>query len=304
MDAYIVFAQMAQLVLIIGVGFTIRRIGLIDETANVYITRLLLRVTLPATLLSSLADSTLEVPLAGVFILLGIIILSYVFMAIPSFAFPYIFRAPKDERTAYAALGLFSNVNFVGVPVAHALFGPEGMFYVVLSTIIFNLSIFSLGMKLIGGKKAKISIKFFLTPIMIAAVTAVILFMLEIQLPVILNNSLSRLGGITTPAAMLLIGSILGGMKFKEIFTGWRIYAITGWRLIIIPIIVYIGLLPFDLSPTFLAVTIIMSASPMAISTATFTVHYDAHKELVSKGVFISTLLSVITIPLVLSLLL
>jgi len=304
MDTAIIFQQMLILVLVMAVGFVIRRLKLIDDVANGYLTKLLLRVTLPATLLSAISGSTLEVPLGSVFFLFAIIALSFVVMAVPSWLFPFAFRTKRNERGAFIAMGLFGNVNFMGIPLANAFFGPDGMFYAILYNIVFNLLIFSLGMKLIGGERAKLSAKFFLSPVMIAAVTSVTLFLLDIQLPYVAASGLRLVGGVTTPIAMMLLGSILGAMNFKEMFRGWRVYAVTAVRLIVAPVLVFLVFLPFSLSPLLLPVILVMSASPMAISTATFTIHYDTHQELVGKGIFISTLLSVLTMPLLLSFLL
>ena len=287
-----------------GIGFLVRRLHLVDATANTYLTKLLLKVTLPATMLTAVSGSTIEVPIVTVLFLFAVIFLSFFIMGVLSFIAPWAMRAKRDESGAYAALGLFGNVNFMGIPLSFALFGPDGMFYAVLYNIVFNLLIFSLGMKLIGGKKAKISARFFFTPVMISAVLAVVLFLLEIQLPYVIYRSGRLLGGITSPLAMLLLGSILGGMNFKEMFRGWRVYGISLVRLIIAPIAVYFILAPFPISPLFLSVLVVMSASPMAISTATFTILYERHEEVVGKGIFISTLFSVFTMPFVVSFLL
>jgi len=304
MDTGLVFQQMLILVIIMAIGFFVRRIKLIDTRANTYLTKLLLKVTLPATMLTATANSTLEVPFGHVFILSAAIIFSFVIMGILSFLAPLVMRTKRDETGAYAALGLFANVNFMGIPLTYALFGPNGMFYAVLYNIVFNLLVFSLGMKLIGGKKAKISVKFFLSPVMISSVIAVIMFLLGIRLPYVLDSGARLLGGITSPLAMLLLGSILGGMQFREMFRGWRVYGISFVRLVIAPIAVYFLLSPLPISRLFLAVAVVMAASPMAVSLATFSIHYSAHEELVGKGIFLSTLFSVLTMPLVLSFLL
>jgi len=304
MDTGIVFQQMLILVIVMAVGFAARRFGLLDAAGNAYLTKILLKVTLPATMLTAIADSTLEVPLYQVFVLFGATILSFVVMMVPAFLAPRMMVAKPDELGVYAALGLFGNVNFMGIPLAFSLFGPDGMFYAVLYNIVFNLLIFSLGMKMIGGKSATISAKFFLTPVMISSVLSVIFFLADVRLPYVIDSSLGLLGRVTSPLAMLLLGSILGGMDVKEMFRGWRVYVSTLVRLFVAPVAVYFALSPLPLRPLFLSVLIVMSASPMAISTATFAIHYGRHEEIVGKGVFLSTLFSVVSMPLVLALLL
>jgi len=301
MDTGIVFQQMLILVLVMAVGFAVRRLGLLDAAGNVYLTNILLKVTLPATMLTAIGGSTIHVPLYQLFILFGATALSFGVMMIAAFLSPLAMAAKRDERSVYTALGLFGNVNFMGIPLAFSLFGPDGMFYAVLYNIVFNLLIYSLGMKLIGGKRAKISVKFFLTPVMIASVLSLLFFLADVRLPYVIDSSLGLLGRVTSPLAMLLLGSILGGMHVKEMFRGWRVYGITMVRLFIAPIAVYFALSPLPLRPLFLSVLIVMSASPMAISTATFAIHYGRHEEIAGKGVFLSTLFSVVSMPIVLA---
>lgn len=300
MDTFAVFQQMLILVFVIAVGFSIRRMGIINEDTNAHLTRLILSVTMPATLLSALSGSTLEVPLGNAFILLGIITLAHLFMIAIACLSPIALRADKSDRGVLATMALFGNATFIGIPLAYSFFGPDGMFYTLLLNIVNNLFLFSLGMKLVGGKQANLSAKLFFSPAMLASFLSVLLFMLDIQLPYVMDRSLGLLGAVTTPMAMILLGSILGAMDLGELFRGWRVYIITAVRLLIAPIVVYLALLPFSIDPMLLTVILIMSASPMAISTAMFTIHYDAHQEVVGKGIFLSTLFSVVTLPILL----
>jgi len=303
MDTFAVFQQMFIFVFVIAVGFVIRRLAMIDETTNATLTKLILQVTMPATLISTIANSTLEVPLGEVFLLLGIIALTFVIMIFISFASPFVFRAAPDERGVFTAMGLLANAGFMGIPLTYAFFGPDGMFYAVLYNIVFTFVAFSLGVKFIGGTKAKLSLRFFLSPVLVAAVGALILFLLGIQLPYVLNRGIGLIGNITTPAAMILLGSILGAMPLDEVFRGWRVYAVSLVRLVISPLAVYLFLilLPLSFPPLFIKVVLVAASSPMAVIIATLAIHYDTHHELASRGIFISTLLSVVTMPLILS---
>ncbi|MCL2568304.1 MAG: AEC family transporter [Oscillospiraceae bacterium] len=306
MDSIVVFQQMLIFSFIMAIGFLVRRQGIIDETTNAHLTKLVLWVTFPATLISALFGSTIEVPAGEVFVLLGIIALCFVLMFGIALFFSAACRVEQDERGLFVSMAIFGNVTFMGIPLAYSLFGPDGMLYTVLFNVVQPFLLFSLGMKLIGGKQAKISIKFFLSPVLLAALTSVALFLLDIQFPYVINRSLSMLGAVSGPVGMIIIGSVLGGMNISEVFRGWRIYAVSGIRLVLMPFVVYGFLLLlsytiFPLSPLFLMVMMVMVACPVAASISTFAIHYNTNPELASKGIFISTLFSVITMPLVLS---
>jgi len=319
MDTTVIFQQMLILVLLMAVGYVVRRLKIIDDSANAVMTKLLLRVTVPATLIYSIASRELNVERRQVPLLFLIIIISFAIVGVISWLAPLALRAKQAERGAYADMALFGNVNFMSIPLIIALIsaevlGSDAMLHAILYNIVFNLTIFSLGMKLIGGKQAKLNAKLFFSPVMIGGLLAILIFMLGVQVPAtastaldftlqVLFRPIGFLGAMTAPMSMILLGSILGGMKLAEMFRGWRIYAITAVRLAVAPVAVYFALLPFSIDPTLLQVIIIMNASPMAISVAMFTINYGVHKEIVGKGIFISTLLSVLTMPLLLSVL-
>jgi len=308
MNALFFFEQMLILVLLMAVGFAIRRLKVIDESANAIITQLLLKVTVPATLVSSIAGHQLDIARREVPLLLLVIMLSFAVVGVIAWLAPIAMRVEREQRGAYADMVLFGNVNFMGLPLIVAfigagILGPEAMLHAILYNIVFNLSIFSLGMKLIGGRRAKLDLKLFFSPVMLGGMLALLIFMLELPLPYVVSRPVDFLGAATTPLAMVLLGSILGGMRLKEMLRGWRVYTVTALRLVVAPVAVFFALLPLPVDPTLLQVIVIMNAAPMAISVAMFSINYGVHKEMIGKGTFISTLLSVLTMPLLLSIL-
>jgi len=323
MDTVVIFQQMLILVLLLAVGFTIRRLKVIDDSANTVMMKLLLRVTVPATLIYAIVNprQPFEVQPSYVPQSLFWIVLSFVIVGGLSWLAPILMRAKKEEHGAYLNMGHYGNVNFMSIPLIIALIGAyvlpnDSMVHAILYNIVFNLTIFSLGMKLIGGKEAKVNAKLFFSPVMIGGMLALLFFVIGLRVPgpelrdtvfgffmYVTFRPVGFLGAMTAPLSMLLLGSILGGMKMGDMFRGWRIYVITAVRLIVAPILIWLVLMPFNLDPVLMQVIVIMNASPMAISVAMFTINYNKHKEIVAQGIFISTLLSVVTMPLIMWLL-
>ena len=298
-DLAIIMEQMLILVLIMAAGFVARRMNIIDGDTKGHLTRLLLKLTLPAAMLASTTGGSIDVARNAVFGSFAMIVFSFLVMTVLSCVMVWLFRTKKEERGTYASMALFGNSNFMGLPLIYAFFGQTAMLYGILYNIVFNLMLFSLGMKQIGGQSAKISFQFFISPLMIASVLAVSFFMLDMQLPRVIHSSIHLIGSITTPASMLLLGAMLGEMSFKVVLHGARVHMIVLTRLIVMPALVYVALLPFAIEPLLLQVIFIMSATPMAISMAMFAINYDKHQEIVAKGIFLSTMLSVITMPLI-----
>lgn len=141
--------------------------------------------------------------------------------------------------------------------------------------------------------------KVFVNPGVVSVTIGFIIFVFSIPVPYALKGSLDLLGSLTTPLSMVVIGGLLTNSKIKDTFANWRIYAISAVRLIIIPLIVWGILVPFIHHPLLLGIPVIIAAMPAAANTAILAEEYGANGELASQSVFISTLLSIISIPII-----
>lgn len=304
MDTSALFTQMSILVLIMAAGFLARRLLIIDSESKNHLTRLLLKLTLPATMIASTTGTPIAIARSAVPRIFLIIAFSFFVMILLSILLVRLVKIKKENRGIHEAMALFGNTNFMGIPLVYAFFGSQAMLYGILYNIVFNLLIFSLGMKQIGGEKAKVSLGFFISPVMVSSVLAVIFFLVNLQLPATLHSSIHLIGSITTPAAMLLLGAMLAEMNLRVVFRGTLMYVMVFARLFLMPIGVFFALKPFTLDPMLLQVILLMSATPVAISIAMFAIHYEKHQEIAAKSIFLSTLFSMFTMPLILSILL
>ena len=145
-------------------------------------------------------------------------------------------------------------------------------------------------------------IKNLLSPGVIASIIALIIYFAHIQLPDVIASTVSMIGDITTPVAMLIIGSTLATIPLKEVFMELKIYPYTLIKQILVPVIVYPILKLFIADPLVLGVTLIMISMPVGNSAVLFATEYDGDVSLAAKAVFMTTLLSIITIPLIVAL--
>ncbi|MDP3488106.1 MAG: AEC family transporter, partial [Bacillota bacterium] len=117
-------------------------------------------------------------------------------------------------------------------------------------------------------------------------------------------QSIKMIGSLTTPLSMIIVGALLSSINAREIFSNWRVYAISTARLIIIPVLVWLSLRLLTDNVLLVGVPTIIAAMPAAANTAILAQEYGASPRLASQVVFISTLLSVLTIPLLVYLIL
>ena len=294
--------QIVALFLIMIIGYVLRRCNVFDSASNVRFTRLIIYVSLPAQIIKAFASNQGIVSNKEVLSMFGMSALAYLLYAIIGIVFVFLFRVPKDKKGAYLFMMMFGNVGFMGMPLTEALLGEEALIYAVIFNVIFNLLVYSFGIFMISKKddSFQFSFKKLLNMPLISAVISIILYFGKIQLPEVAMQSLNYMGNVTTPVAMLILGSTIAGMPWKELFDEWRIYIFTLFKLIIIPLVVIVLLkIAPDMNPLIYGSLILLSATPVATNTTMLAIEYNGDQALASKGIFFTTLLCMLTIPII-----
>jgi predicted permease len=229
-----------------------------------------------------------------------VVIIVFAILPIFSYGLVKIMRIPKHQQGLYMFMTVFSNIGFMGFPVLQAIFGNESIFYAAIFNMGFNLLVYTIGVVMMshGSENAvKFSFKSILTPGVLASVVALIIYFMNLTFPVVIVNTCSMVGNITTPIAMLLIGSTLANMPIKEVFNDFRVYPYTIIKQILLPFIAY-PVLAFFIKDTYLlGITFIVISMPVANSAVLFATEYGGDIKLAAKTVFLTTLVSVVTIP-------
>ena len=297
-DMTTVIAKMFMLFAIMITGFITSRLGVIDETANKKFSTLVVNITAPALILASASDDKLSGSRTDALFVLLIACCMYLFLYIVSFSVKYIFRLKQKQIGLYRFMTIFGNNAFMGIPVVNAIF--NNVFYAALFNLPNNLLIYSLGGYLLssnGEKKSKLTLKNIMNPGVISSALALIMFLCRIKLPFVVKDTLQCVGDVTTPLSMLVIGSSLATQSVTKTLKNVRAYLFSFFKLLIIPACVWF-LGHFIITDfIILGVTVIISAMPCAAVTIMLCNEYDNDASAAAQTVFISTVLSVITIP-------
>ena len=302
MDISILITQMTKLFIIIILGYIIFKIKLVDDNFIKKFTKLILNVTMPCMILASVIKVEERQPITDV--LTGLITaaaLFFIILPLLSLLLTYIMRVKKHQRGLYIFMGTYSNVAFMGMPVIEALCGSTGLFYTAIFNLMFNLSLFTLGVVMMNAGKengAKLNIKALLTPGVLLSVLALVVYLINLKLPFIITDTINMVGSITSPSAMLLIGCPLAKMDIKKVFSNIRIYPWTLIKQIAIPLLLWVPLATVIKNETLLIVAYILTAMPVANTAVLFATNYDSDVDSASRGVFITTLFALITVPL------
>lgn len=301
----VVITNIAAVFIIMGVGFCANRIGLLPEEANKYLSPLLIKITTPCLVLSTIASKELEEGTGGTVIeaLLLACLYFVVFSFIAWILCTKIFRMKKDPNCGVYMM-LFASINngFIGLPITYAIFGEEKLFFMVFFQMALMLYIYGPGvvqlhygddMKGMG----KDVIKSALGPGTIAALLGLVILFTGIQLPEMIFKSIESIGAATTPLSMIVIGIQLGSSNFRKIIKNGRLLALSFIKMLITPVITFLLVNWLPIPAALKLVLIFGAAFPSAVATTPLADMEGKDAQLAAEGVAFTTLLSLITIP-------
>ena len=293
--------QVLVLFILIAVGFACGKLGAITEHASKKMTDIVLYVVTPCVMINSFqrefsAELLGQVILAGG-IALAILVLSILLTRI-------VFHDRDESRKKVLRFSVvFSNCGFMSLPLQNELLGSEGMFFGSIFVAIFNVVVWTYGLLDMSGDKKQLSAKRLATnPGILGFIAGMIIFVCGVQLPVFLAQPVKHLANLNTPLPMLIIGFYLSNAKIKRAFTDVGGYIAMVLRLLVIPVGVLFALAPFGVDRNMLIAFVIACSAPTAATTTMLSTKFNRDVELSVGMVSASTLLSIITMPLVVSL--
>lgn len=302
MGGYAIVNQVLVLFLLMLVGFYGRKKKIINNETSKGMSDVLVNITAPMNVIASFSFQFSEQMLKNA----GIIFLFAVcaHMIIYWLGNLFFYRIKDDRKNILKFILIFSNCGFMGYPVLESLYGKTGVFYASIYVAVFNLFLWTLGVALFVGKEEKLGWKKLISnPGIVSVGIGLLLFLFSIKLPFSVQRTLELVGGMTTPIAMIVTGTSIAEINLREIFVGKVIYYTSFIRLIFIPVVVFIVLRFLGLRGILLGVCTLTTAMPGAAMTTVFAEKYEYNKSFASQCVFITTLLSLLTIPLMMSLL-
>ena len=295
----VVVHQLALLFIIMGIGYLAYKIKFFTDETNKLLSRLVIFVTMPCTILSSVMNGSIDSSSSDAFLFIGLALGVLLVAIVLSFFIPRLIGCAPKDYGVYRFAMVLGNAGFMGFPVISAILGPKSMFYVALMNIPTSLVMYTIGIIFLSGKSAKIRLRDILNPCLVAAVVILIIFLTGFKAPRIVAETTALIGGMTTPGVMLAIGSTLATTPFRDVITKWRLYAASAVKLLLIPTAAWLILKPLVSNQLIFNILILVAAMPTAANTALLAFEFGSDEKLGSSLVFITTLLSAITIPIV-----
>lgn len=270
---------------------------LIDLNGRKYLTNLLIGLFLPCTIISSFdMEASTEILLPSLEVLTIAFAVQILLFLLGKILY---LKAPQSKQVVMRFGTACSNSAFLGLPIIAQVMGAEAVLYGSIALIPLRLFMWTSGVSLFVKTSFRDTIKkLVIHPCIVAVYIGFFVLLAPFEFPVFAMNSIDRIGKCTTVASMLLIGSLLTEIKLKTIFDRYIVYFLF-IRLVFVPVLIYLILRLLNTEPLIMGVTVIFAAMPAGTTTAVLAEKYGADSEFASKAVFATTLLSLVTIPLI-----
>lgn len=300
MDLSVIVNGVISLFLIILVGVYAAKKRIITKEINKGLTNILLKITLPCLVVSSfifdlsdeLKDNIIRCFIYSPLVLIISIVISYILL-IP---------IKGEKKIIIQFANVFSNCGFIGFPIVFSIYGNEGVIYASIFNLFFTAFLWTYGVILFNGKMKREDIKkVLLNPAIVAVFIGLIIMIFGFDIPSVLSSTLDLVGNMTSPLSMIIVGVILGNAKIISYLKDKTIYYSAFLKLIIMPCILILISRLFKDTSLVIKTLIIVTAMPAAAMTSILAESFDKESEYSAVIVFITTLFSVITFPILLN---
>lgn len=293
-----IVTQMIILFILVVVGYVISKKKMMDAEFDRKLSVFVINIACPSLILSSVMGDTL--PDKHLIPLLIVGFATYVILIGAGFLLPRYLPVKVSDRGIYSFMLAFGNVGFIGYPIVASIFGASAVFYASILNFPSTLLIFVFGTLFISGDQGKMKFKWetLYCPAMIASYLSILIVATGWVPPKVISTPFTLLGNMTVPSALLIIGSSIAQIPIRRMLGTSSIYITAALRLFIVPLfILYLSRL-CRVDSTIADINVVLAAMPVASYGTLFCIQYEKGETIMAQGTFITTLLSVVTIPL------
>lgn len=303
MSTAVVFQQMLVIFILISTGVLVYKKGWCSQSSSKDVSSLITLVCNPALMLSSAFDETTTATRQDILITAGIAAAFFGFLILLGFVLPLMLRVNVKERRFYNMMTVYGNMGFIGIPVVSAVLGNAAVIYVTVFILFFNLLIYTHGIYILNPDRPTTQKrgrwKEFFNIGTISAILTMIIFWFKIPMPQVVVDSLSYTGRCTTFLSMLVLGATLSQMKVREIFAVPKLYIFILIRQILLPVMAALILKHIFSNEMMVGASVLLMSMPVANMPLMMAKQYDMECEVMSKGILLTTLLSLVTVTIV-----
>lgn len=295
--------EMLVILFAMAMGFLAHRLGYLNAETDQRLSKVILNLTMPAMIVAAVITGDTLPELREVLAVLEVAAVFYLLEMIFALIAPRFLGGTSGQRGVWRFGLVFGNIAFIGYPVATALFGSGALFYAVILAMPFNLLSYTLGPLMLAGAK-RFRWRQLVTPCTVAAVLGLFFALTRLRPPAIVGECLAFVGDVTVPLSLLVVGSLLAGLPVGQVFKSPRLWCLSLLRLLVLPVLLFAILQLLGAEPMLLGIAVIEMAMPVAINGSMLSLEYGGDTETMAQATLLTTAVSIVTIPLIASLLL
>ena len=236
---------------------------------------------------------------------MAFVLIYFVVLFVAGYMITFLLRIKKPQRNFYQMMTMFSNIGFIGIPLVRALLGREYVIYIAFYTLVYNVLIYTYGIYLaiktneLPGEQMVFPVRKILNPGVIGCVVAILIFVLDIPVAEPIVTFSNYMGDTCIPLSMILIGTSVAKMDGKKLFSNGKMYVFLAIKMLLLPIAAALICKGLPVDAGVYKVFIIECSVPIGSMITLIAQEYGKKDDSAVIGVVLSTVLSVITIPIV-----
>ena len=304
------YSKYIVLFAILLTGYVLRKINFLDDKMNHGLNKFIIYFAYPCMIIYSLGTLQMSGHLLINFLLmLGLTIACFAVCQVYVYFYYKLRKIPREISHLVEFSTVCPNDGFMGFPVAQIFFGPTGLFFMLAHNAGMNFFIFTYGMKLIRRNKegqrkntlrttARAALKVLLNPNILALLVGLAISITKLKMPAAIDEYLLQIGRVAAPMAMIFIGATLANCKLSDVFKKAVIIESTINKLIFLPILTFVLVIFLPVAPIIKAMLVLGCCFPAAATVSMLAEQEGEDQSISSKILFLSTVLSLVTIPL------
>lgn len=301
MSSEIVLQQMGVITILVAIGIYLYKRKTIDDTVSQKLSVIIMDICNPALILASILSGNITATHKDLITALILGASFYAGLIILGFILPKILRCDKYSSRFYNLMTIYTNVGFIGLPVARAILPENAILYVIVCNVMYSLLFYTHGLVVLSNGKEKMKFSKIFSPGTITAILALVVFWFDYKPPRIINDSISFIGNATVFLSMTLLGVSIARSNFIKGFNNIRIWLYIAIRMIIVPIGLFFALKAMKFNSVTILGLCLMAAMPVGNLPLIQSEKMGEDTEILSNAIAISTIVSIISITVLMS---
>lgn len=295
----VLLQQMGILFVYMMIGYVACKKEYFNQEFEKKLSWLVVNVANPMLAISAVVNNEEQIAKKDFYVTVLLAICFYAFFLILAQILPRLIGVQKSDIGVYKMMTTFNNIGFMGFPVIAAAYGNGALIYAVPFSIMFNILCYTWGIQTLCGGGEKGNWKRIINIGTISGIISIVLFFMQIPVPKMICSLSAGLSNLTGPLSMLVIGISIAAMELKDLFTDVKLLKFALIKLLAVPVAAMLLVCQVIDNRLICEVFLVMMATPAASMCAMLSQQYGGDYELAAKGVALTTILSVVTMPIV-----